>query len=75
MNDGEAQSQQGSDRKPVEISDDVGVDSFDDSRLGASGTSAMSGSSKPVRGQVIDPLFDDLNGTIMRQKCLKFSSR
>ena len=39
-------------KKPAEILDDVGVGSFGDNPLGASGTS--SGSSEPVRGQVLD---------------------
>ena len=57
MNDGEDQTQRGSDNKSAEILDDVGVGSFDDNPKGASGTS--SGLFEPVRGQVLDPLFDD----------------
>ena len=46
MNDGEDQTQRGSDKKSTEILEDIGVDSFDDNPLGASGTST--GSSEPV---------------------------
>ena len=46
MDDCEDQTQRGSDKKSTEILDDVGVGSFDDNPLGASGTS--SGSSEPV---------------------------
>ena len=46
INDGEDQTQQGSDKKSPEILDDVGVGSFDDNPLGASGTST--GSSEPA---------------------------
>ena len=59
MNDGEDQTLRNSDKKPTEILNDVGVGSFDENPLGASGTS--SGSSEPVRGQVLDPLFDDFD--------------
>ena len=59
MNDGEDQTLRSSDKKPTEILNDVGVGSFDENPLGASGTS--SGSSEPVRGQVLDPLFDDFD--------------
>ena len=47
MNDGEDQTQQGSDKKSAEILDDVGVGSFNDNPLGASGTST--GSSEPTK--------------------------
>ena len=59
MNDGEGQTLRGSDEKSAEILDDVGVGCFGENPLGASGIS--SGSSEPVRGQVLDPLFDDFD--------------
>ena len=59
MNDGEDQTLRSSDKKSAEILEDVGVGSFDENPLGASGTS--SGSNEPVRGQVLDPLFDDFD--------------
>ena len=59
MNDGEDQTLRGSDEKSAEILDDVGVGCFGENPLGASGIS--SGSSEPVRGQVLDPLFDDFD--------------
>ena len=59
MNDGEDQTLRSSYKKSAEILDDVGVGSFDENPLGASDTS--SGSTEPVRGQVLDPLFDDFD--------------
>ena len=59
MNDGEDQTLRGSDKKSAEILDDVGVGCFGKNPLGASGIS--SGSSELVRGQVLDPLFDDFD--------------
>ena len=59
MNDGEDQTQGDSDKKSAEILDHVGVGSFDDNPLGASGTS--SGLSEPMRRPVLDPLFDDFD--------------
>ena len=59
MNDGEDQTLRSSDKKPAEILNDFGVGSFDENPLGTCGTS--SGSSEPVRGQVLDPLFDDFD--------------
>ena len=50
MNDGEDQTLRGSDQKSVDILDDVGVGSFDENPLGASGTS--SGSSDRCEGQL-----------------------
>ena len=59
MNNAEDQTQRGSDKKSGEILEDVGVGSFDENPLGASITST--GLSEPVRGQVLDPLFDDFD--------------
>ena len=59
MNNGDDQTQRGSDKKSGEILEDVGVGSFDENPLGASGISTWS--SEPVRGQVLDPLFDDFD--------------
>ena len=59
MSNAEDQTQRGSDKKSAEILEDVGVGSFDENPLGASGTST--GLSEPVRGQVLDPLFDDFD--------------
>ena len=59
MNNCDDQTQRGSDKKSGEILEDVGVGSFDENPLGASGTST--GSSEPVGGQVLDPLFDDFD--------------
>ena len=59
MNDGEDQTQRGSGKKSAEILEDVGVGLFDGNPFGASGTST--GSSEPVRWQVLDPLFDDFD--------------
>ena len=42
MNNGDDQTQRGSDKKSGEILEDVGVGSFDDNPLGASGTSTGS---------------------------------
>ena len=53
MNNAEEQTQQGSDKKSAEILENVGVGSFDENPLGASGTST--GLSEPKRGQVLDP--------------------
>ena len=64
MSDGEAQSQQDVDKKTVSTvdkSDEQSVESPDDILLGASGTSTMSGSSKPVHGQSFEPLYDDFD--------------
>ena len=61
MSDGEAQSQQDVDKKTVDKSDDRLVESPDDVLLGASGTSSMSGSSKPVHGHSFEPLYDDFD--------------
>ena len=64
MSDGEAQSQQDVDKKTVltvDKSDEQSVESPDDVLLGASGTSTMSGSSKPVHGQSFEPLYDDFD--------------
>ena len=64
MSDGEAQSQQDVDKKTVltvDKSDEQSVESPDDILLGASGTSTMSGSSKPVHGQSFEPLYDDFD--------------
>ena len=41
MNDGEDQTLRSSDKKPAEILNDVGVGSFDENPLGASGTSSI----------------------------------
>ena len=59
MNNAEDQTQRGPDKKSAEILEDVGVGSFDENPLGASSTST--GLSEPVRGQVLDPLFDDFD--------------
>ena len=61
MRDGEAQSQQDVDKKTVDKSDDQLVESPNDVLLCASGTSAMSGSPKPVHGQSFEPLYDDFH--------------
>ena len=66
INHSEDQTQRGSDKKSAEILEDVGVGSFDENPLGASGTST--GLSEPVRGQVLDPLFDDFDRDKMRRK-------
>ena len=61
MSDGEAQIKQDVGKKTVDKSVEQLVESPDDDLLGATGTSAMSGSSKPVHGQTFEPLFDDFD--------------